>query len=68
MRRFIITLVIAAVLGVGSLFPMARSAHAESPWIYAGSAWQLQSGDYSSNYVWYYNTQSGKSHCSRNAR
>ena len=31
MRRFVVTLVVAAILAVASLFPMARSAYAEPP-------------------------------------
>ncbi len=42
MRRFIVTLAVAAILAVASLFPLARSAYAEpqggnrNPWLYYG--------------------------------
>ena len=50
MRRFVVTLVVAAILAVASLFPLARSAYAappfgSGPWRYAGAACTTDQGD-----------------------
>ena len=50
MRRFVVTLVVAAILAVASLFPLARSAYAEpppgsGPWRYAGATCPTAQGD-----------------------
>ena len=67
MRRFVVTLVVAAILAVASLFPLARSAYAEpqpgtGPWRYAGASCPTRSGDVG---TLYYNENSDRYQCFR---
>ena len=65
MRRFVVTLVVAAILAVASLFPLARSAYAEpqgGPWRYAGASCPTRSGDVG---TLYYNEQKDDYKCFR---
>ena len=64
MKRFVVTLVVAAVLALGSLFPIARSAYAapRGPWVTQGYTCFTNSGDVGYSY---YNSQSGHYRCFR---
>ena len=62
MKRFVITLVVATMLGLGSLFPMARPAAAESPWYTYYQQCTTNSGDFG---YWYYNANSDRMRCVR---
>ena len=62
MKRFVVTLIVAAVLGLGSLFPMARSAAAASPWYTYGTPCTTNSGDFG---YWYFNANSDRMRCVR---
>ena len=66
MRRFVVTLVVAAILAVASLFPLARSASAapsgNSPWRDAAGACPTPSGDVGRLY---YHETNDNYHCFR---
>ncbi len=59
MRQFVVTLVVAAILAVASLFPLARSAyaypHGDGAWRWAGAYCTTDQGEFG---ILFYHTKS----------
>ena len=65
MRRFVVTLVVAAILAVASLFPLSAYAappFGSGPWRFAGASCPTPSGDAG---TLYYNENSDRYQCFR---